>query len=217
MTWTYRRTCMCTRVKINSAPHVVKWQSTQNQLVHSPKKIWNFSFGNKTNCTHEIQRVEKDAQSFFIQQMGRGGRHRVLGGTSLLSKFWDDPPSLPLSERATRRKLNKCCHFDVLMCSGFCFGSCFLVCPKTKQTKTEAAWGNKIEFLFKKLSTRFFGVGPLAACSVLFGSIEACWIMGGLRGLWEAYGDSKLYNTNVEVPARLTWSTRDSVVGNCAV
>ena len=73
MTWTYRRTCMCTRVKINSAPHVVKWQSTQNQLVHSPKKFWNFSFGNKTNCTHEIQRVEKDAV-FFIQQMGRSRR-----------------------------------------------------------------------------------------------------------------------------------------------
>ena len=64
----------------------------------------------------------------------------MLGGTSLLSKFWDDPPSLPLSENATRCKLNKCCHLYVLMCLSFCLVVVSLVCPKNKtQTKTKVA------------------------------------------------------------------------------
>ena len=146
----YLRTCMCTRVKTNSAPHLVWWWNDERSDCLFAEKFGNFKLRNKTNCTTDIRQVEKDAQPFFIQQMGRshrisgilgsgigykrqGGKHRVLGGTSLLSKFWDNPPSLPLSENATRCKLNNCCHLYVLMCLSFCLVVVSLVCPKTKR------------------------------------------------------------------------------------
>ena len=79
-------------------------------------------------------------------------------GQVFCQNFWDDPPSLPLSESATHCKLNKRCPFLSAHVFWFLVWLLFLWFDqknKRKQTERKVACGNKIEFLFKKLSTYF--------------------------------------------------------------
>ena len=111
-----KRTCTCTRV--NPTPRHM-WcndnRRKSNSLIAEKKGNSKLEVS-EINRLHNWQLTNGRCTAFFIQQMGhshrisgisgsgvgnkrQGGRHHVLGGTSLLSKFWDNPPSLPLSEK----------------------------------------------------------------------------------------------------------------------
>ena len=60
--------------------------------------------------------------------------------------------------------------------------------------------------LREEIKSSFFSRNSQLASLVSGPLLRAACSLAALRlvGSWEAYGDSKLYNTNVEVPARLT-------------